>query len=271
MTQACYALRGHYRWCLTGTPMQNNLDELQSLIRFLRVKPYCEMAPWKEQITGPMKDGRGGIAMRRLQVFLKSCMKRRTKDILKKEGALNPGGKAKEGDKGFRIVDRKVELVTAAFGDEERRFYDRLADRAQSRLDEMMGSDKNDYIGALVLLLRLRQACNHPQLVGSNVKKDKDALTTGSSKSTTGNGTPHKKNAADDDMDDIAALLGGLSVETKQCDVCQVDLSKDLVEQGQVRCLDCEADLSSLQHKKSNKHKKSKKSKPKPEIGRAHV
>src|SRR5258708_26760993 len=89
-TIACCALRSHYRWCLTGTPMQNNLDELQSLIKFLRIKPYDELKNWKDSITGPMKNGRGGLAMKRLQYFLKAFMKRRTKDVLKKEGALNP-------------------------------------------------------------------------------------------------------------------------------------------------------------------------------------
>jgi SNF2 family DNA or RNA helicase len=256
-TKACYALRSHYRWCLTGTPMQNNLDELQSLIQFLKIRPYCDIGPWKEQITGPMKNGRGGLAMRRLQFFLKSCMKRRTKDVLKKEGALNPGGKIKEGEKGngFRIVDRKVETITAEFSSQERAFYDRLADRAQSRLDEMMGGAKNDYIGALVLLLRLRQACNHPQLIGSNVKKDNDALTTGSSKPASGTQTPK------DDMDDIANLLGGLSVESKKCDVCQQNLNQSEIAASAVRCADCEADFSSIQPKKERKHRKHKKSK----------
>jgi SNF2 family DNA or RNA helicase len=253
-TKACYALRSHYRWCLTGTPMQNNLDELQSLIQFLKIRPYCDIGPWKEQITGPMKNGRGGLAMRRLQFFLKSCMKRRTKDVLKKDGALNPGGKVKEGEKGngFRIVDRKVETITAEFNPQERAFYDRLADRAQSRLDEMMGAAKNDYIGALVLLLRLRQACNHPQLIGSNMKKDNDALTTGASKA--GTQTPK------DDMDDIANLLGGLSVESKKCDVCQQSLTQPEIASSAVRCADCEADFSSIQPKKEKKERKHKKS-----------
>ncbi len=58
MTKACYEIQSHYRWCLTGTPMQNNLDELQSLIKFLRIQPYCQMTSWKESISGPMKNGR---------------------------------------------------------------------------------------------------------------------------------------------------------------------------------------------------------------------
>ncbi|KAK3109745.1 hypothetical protein LTR53_016661, partial [Teratosphaeriaceae sp. CCFEE 6253] len=52
-TQACYALESWYRWCLSGTPMQNNLDELQSLIKFLRIKPFCELARWKADIAQP--------------------------------------------------------------------------------------------------------------------------------------------------------------------------------------------------------------------------
>jgi SNF2 family DNA or RNA helicase len=274
-TKACYALRSHYRWCLTGTPMQNNLDELQSLICYLKIKPYCDMGPWKEQITQPMKNGRGALAMRRLQYFLKSCMKRRTKDILKKDGALNPGGKVKEGETAkFRIVDREVETVVAHFDEHERKFYDRLSDRAQSRLDEMMGGEKTDYIGALVLLLRLRQACNHPQLIGSNVKNDKDALTTGSSQPASGVQSPRKQKAEEEDIDDIANLMGGLTVETKKCDVCQFVLSKEEADSGSNRCSECDGNLSAIKqitnktkhrkNKKGKKHRSEDSSKPKP-------
>ncbi|KAK7517645.1 SNF2 family N-terminal domain-containing protein [Phyllosticta citriasiana] len=271
MTKAAYALRSHYRWCLTGTPMQNNLDELQSLIKFLRIKPYDELSRWKNDIAQPMKNGRGNLAMRRLQVFLKAFMKRRTKDVLKKDGALNPGGKPSKdgkGTEGFKIVGRKIETIVADFSPEERRFYDRLADRAQNRLKELMGGAKNDYIGALVLLLRLRQACNHPELVGGQVGQDKDAIAgAGSGVAQAGSQTPRKsKSEENKELDDVADLFGSLTVATKLCDVCQIELSKDEASAGAVRCADCESDLAAQKQKHKKKRKsKSKEKKPKTE------
>ena len=252
-TQACYTLRSEYRWCLTGTPMQNNLDELQSLIKFLRIKPYNDLAVWKEQITKPLSQGRGGIAIKRLQFYLKAFMKRRTKDVLKLEGALNPGGKpSKDGqNNGFKITARKVESVLAEFSPEERSFYDRLEQRTDRSLEQMMGGKKMNYASALVLLLRLRQACNHPELVGGSMAKDRDALTTGS---TSGAQTPAKSKVADDEMDAMADLLGGMSVKTKQCDVCQIELSQHDISCGAIRCTECEEDLASQRGKKE-KHK----------------
>lgn len=258
-TQACYTLRSEYRWCLTGTPMQNNLDELQSLIKFLRIKPYNDLAVWKEQITKPLSQGRGGIAIKRLQFYLKAFMKRRTKDVLKLEGALNPGGKpSKDGqNNGFKITARKVESVLAEFSPEERNFYDRLEQRTDRSLEQMMGGKKMNYASALVLLLRLRQACNHPELVGGSMAKDRDALTTGS---TSGAQTPRKSKVAEDEMDAMADLLGGMSVQTKQCDVCQIELSRDEISSGEIRCTECERDLAS-QRRKKEKHKNRKEGK----------
>ena len=249
-TQACYALRAEYRWCLTGTPMQNHLDELQSLIKFLRIKPYNELSVWRDQITRPMTNGRGGVAMKRLQFYLKAFMKRRTKDVLKAAGALNPGGKATiEGkpNTGFKITERKIKKVVATFTDKEREFYERLEQRTDRSLEQMMGGAKLSYASALVLLLRLRQACNHPELVGGSMAEDKDALTTGQNN---GLQSPKKSKVVDKDLDDVADLLGGLSVQTKQCDVCQLQLTKEEVTANAIRCNNCERDLVAFKNNK---------------------
>ncbi|KZF21095.1 hypothetical protein L228DRAFT_284167 [Xylona heveae TC161] len=253
-TQACYALRADYRWCLTGTPMQNNLEELQSLIKFLRIKPYDDLSIWKDQIQRPMKNGRGGVAIKRLQFFLMAFMKRRTKDILKQEGALNPGGKPsqkKTTKTGFKITKRQIEKVEVDFSPEERRLYDRLEERADSSLEKLLQGEKVNYASALVLLLRLRQACNHPELLGKSISKDKDALSTSNPAPAQ---TPRKQRTPDNqDVDDIANLLGGLSVAVKRCDICQLELKSSEVSQGSVRCAACEEDLAVHSGKKSKK------------------
>ncbi|KAF9886988.1 hypothetical protein FE257_010604 [Aspergillus nanangensis] len=237
-TQSAYALDAEYRWCLSGTPMQNNLDELQSLIRFLRIKPYNDLAAWKDQITKPLANGRGGLAIERLQVVLKAFMKRRTKDVLKLDANLKSGAEGtKKNSSGFQITKREVIKVLADFMPGEMNFYQRLEQRTENSLEKMMGGSKVDYAGALVLLLRLRQSCNHPDLVKSDLAKDKDVLLQ--------NGAPTNQPAPgkQDDLDNMADLFGALSMVTKKCDICQTDLSKDDAAKEATRCRECEADL----------------------------
>lgn len=253
-TKACCSLRSEYRWCLTGTPMQNNLDELQSLIKFLRIKPYDSLAEWKDQIDRPMKNGRGDVAIKRLRHYLQIFMKRRTKDILKKAGALNPGGKpsieGKESSTGFKVTERRIEKVFAEFSPQERHFYERLEQRTDASIEEMM-SGKVNYASALVMLLRLRQACNHPKLVAGKLAKDSEALASE-------NGS-QKTNSSAADVDEMANMFGSLGVGSKKCEVCQLELGKEAISQGAIRCLDCEADLEDIS--KNHKSKKDKKSK----------
>jgi SNF2 family DNA or RNA helicase len=265
-TQACYALRSEYRWCLTGTPMQNNLDELQSLIKFLRIKPYDDLREWKDQIDRPMKNGRGDVAIKRLRHYLKIFMKRRTKDILKKDGALNPGGKpsaaGESSTTGFKVTERKIEKVFVEFSPEERKFYHRLEQRTDASIEQMMSGEKVNYASALVLLLRLRQACNHPKLVAGKIAKDSEALATDTSN------TSQKAKSSNADVDEMADMFGAMGVGSKKCEVCQLKLGKEALSQGAIRCLDCEADLEDVTREhKSRKEKKKRKQDRENELG----
>ena len=38
--KAAFALQAKYRWCLSGTPLQNRVGELYSLVRFLGADPF---------------------------------------------------------------------------------------------------------------------------------------------------------------------------------------------------------------------------------------
>lgn len=249
-TKACCALRSEYRWCLTGTPMQNNLDELQSLVHFLRVPPYENLAAWRKDIDAPMKQGKGHVAINRLHNLLRCFMKRRTKDILKEEGALVAGGKkaleaakkkAKEQGKeeddendapkpAFKITERKVVTIETKFSEAEKEFYDALEARADRSLERMM-KGRIDYANALVLLLRLRQACNHPRLADTKLEKDQDALAVDTA--------PTPKGGSSEDLDDLADAFGGMGIQTKKCEMCLGELSRKEVDKRQLKCTEC--------------------------------
>ncbi|KAI0459137.1 hypothetical protein F5B21DRAFT_457337 [Xylaria acuta] len=243
-TKACYELRSEYRWCLSGTPLQNNLDELQSLVKFLRIKPYDDLREWRDHFDLPMKNGKGHIAIKRLHSVLQCFMKRRTKDILKQDGALSTGPSESNSDgkdeksaaSSFKVTERKVVSIATQFAPAEQRFYDRLEQRTDKSIEAMMRSRVN-YASALVLLLRLRQACNHPKLVEGKLEKDKDALSEEARS---------KKNDAD--VDALADLLGGLDVEAKHCEICGWELDNEHRQPGSDKCKACFADLEYFKH-----------------------
>lgn len=53
--KACYAIEADRRWVMTGTPIQNKLEDLFSLIRFLRVEPWSVYPYWRDNIQVPFE------------------------------------------------------------------------------------------------------------------------------------------------------------------------------------------------------------------------
>ncbi|KAH9941545.1 SNF2 family N-terminal domain-containing protein [Amylocystis lapponica] len=218
---ACCALEAKFRWCLTGTPMQNNVEELYSLLKFLRIRPLSDWPTFSEQISQPVKANRPGRAMKRLQVVLRSIMLRRTKTTLVNGKPI------------LELPDRVVETVDCPFDAEERAFYNTVDERVQKSLAALQkqAGSTNSYTSMLVLLLRMRQACNHPSLVSEDYKKDREAVEP----------KPVKDNEEDDDADDLADRLAGVGLSAaRRCQVCQAELTSSNTGKDDA-CTDCEA------------------------------
>ncbi|CZS91523.1 related to DNA repair protein RAD16 [Rhynchosporium graminicola] len=160
--KACCTLSAVYRFCLTGTPMMNNVGELYSLIHFLRIRPYNEWTRFQETFglltkPDPSKSRRSDAenAMRKLQALLKAILMRRTKKSLI------------DGKPIITLPPKTEEIQHVVFDDDERAFYSALESKTQMQFNKYMraGTVGKNYTNVLVLLLRLRQACCHPHLI----------------------------------------------------------------------------------------------------------
>ncbi|KAF7295554.1 hypothetical protein MIND_01095400 [Mycena indigotica] len=220
---ACCELAGKFRWCLTGTPMQNNVDELFSLLKFLRIKPLNNWEVFNMQIAKPVKNGRGaGRAMKRLHVVLQKVMLRRTK-------TQQINGKAL-----VELPPKTIEVVSCKFDHTEKMFYEALEAKMEAVMESLVSkSGGSAYIGVLLLLLRLRQACNHPCLVNKDYKTDIDALEPKAKTPTQG------ANEVDVDGDDLAAAFNQLNVATRKCQVCTQEITAQNNVPGKPYCSDC--------------------------------
>jgi DNA repair protein RAD5 len=154
--QAVSSIKASRRWCITGTPIQNGIADLYTLIKFLRHQPWSEPLWWNRVIKAPFDEG-DEKAKDRLRAVLGPIILRRTKDTI-------------DGITGKAIVTlpaRRIQLHSVNFSDAESDFYKALYMRSKAEFDGYVatGTLSNNYATILTLLLRLRQACNHPFLV----------------------------------------------------------------------------------------------------------
>uniref|UniRef100_A0A8B9STV8 Transcription termination factor 2 n=1 Tax=Anas platyrhynchos TaxID=8839 RepID=A0A8B9STV8_ANAPL len=191
-------LRAGARWAVTGTPIQNNLLDVYSLLRFLRCSPFDEYKVWKYQVDNNTKKGGD-----RLSLLTRTLLLRRTKD------QLDAAGKPL-----VSLPQRSMQLHRLKLSADEQSVYNVLFARSRSTLQSYLKRQEQkqegrDYAGVnpfekvaqdfgvsqkeflassqsasqvsstvhvLSMLLRLRQCCCHLSLL--KVALDQANLTS---------------------------------------------------------------------------------------------
>ena len=136
----------------------NSIDELYSLVKFLRISPWMDSHKFSSNFSRPLKghsDTAKRQAMEKLQVLLKAILLRRTKKSVI------------DGKPILDLPPRTTEAKHAAFSEDESAVYQALQTQTQLQFNKYLrsGTVGRNYSNILVLLLRLRQACCHPHLI----------------------------------------------------------------------------------------------------------
>lgn len=156
---ACY-LEAQRRICLSGTPIQNKLDDVWALFKFLRLTPFDKREVWNKSVMEHAKAG-NSLGVVRLQTILKHCTLRRTKDSVNDDG-----------NKILDLPPRKEVIVTLELSKEERQVYDQHFQQGQRQFQETDQNGKVDVVNILQQILRLRQICDHSSLLESSTAED---------------------------------------------------------------------------------------------------
>ena len=164
-SQAICALSAQRRWAVTGTPVQNRLDDLGALIKFLRIAPFNEKGAFTQFILTPFKNADPEI-LPKLRLLVDSITLRRLKDRID-------------------LPDRHDLIVRLKFSDEELVLYQWFEKDSANKM-KVIASEKRKslggkaYVHVLRAILRLRLICAH----GKDLLSDDDLkLTEGFSKS----------------------------------------------------------------------------------------
>ncbi|KAI1130950.1 SNF2 family N-terminal domain-containing protein [Nemania abortiva] len=146
MARAACALHAGSRWAVSGTPVQNRLADLSSLLKFIRASPYNEVSQFETDISSLWKSGKDEEAAKRLQ-YLSACL------LLRR-------------DKGtIDLPPRRDLLCPIDFLPEEKIAYETLRQHAICSIDEAVSdhhgsSSPSVYANALQRIEALRLFCD---------------------------------------------------------------------------------------------------------------
>lgn len=266
---ATYNVESLRRWCLTGTPIQNSIDELQSLFMFMRVSKYSDNHLWSTVISKLLKSKKSDKAFVLLKKELQEFMLRRTKSILQSTNFKLPAKNIHRCEIEFtemedelynnlknhfvRSLEDQFDNISAGGlskpSNEPGVLFQRLS---PSKLGGSRTNDKTFYMCALVYLLRLRQVCCHWKLLSDLTDDDLEDLNMSSAvvRPNQANVSPSKRDmdlAAE--LDDITNFMTSLTVKDTKCEIC----FKEKVQEDQKVCKKCQDKIDQNQKYEGSK------------------
>ncbi|MFI5314499.1 MAG: SNF2-related protein [Myxococcota bacterium] len=146
VARAAFALRGAFRLTLTGTPVENRLDELWSQFHFSNPGLLGSLADFRERYAKPIAAGEPGAAAH-LRARIAPFLLRRLKREVARE-----------------LPPRTEAVLHCELDPDERAVYDAVRAASQREVVARLQSG-GSVLEALELLLRLRQAACHRALV----------------------------------------------------------------------------------------------------------
>jgi superfamily II DNA or RNA helicase len=160
VTQSVKQLKCEHKLALTGTPLENRLLDLWSIVDFIQPSYLGNQEQFLEtyEPRGENAESEQRIARRRLSAKLRPLLLRRLKKHVAKD-----------------LPERIEERRDCPLGEEQRKLY--LAELRRSR-DQVMKAVETQGLNkskmhVLAALTRLRQICCHPSLVGSDTASGK--------------------------------------------------------------------------------------------------
>ncbi|XP_033107047.1 E3 ubiquitin-protein ligase SHPRH-like [Anneissia japonica] len=165
-------LKAVNRWCVTGTPIQRNMDDLYGLFLFIGIEPYWVKYWWDQLLCRPFYCGK----TRPIQEAVAKVLWRTSKKDVIDQINLPP---QTEQCHWLKFSPVEQHFYKKQHNDCSGRFMKAFKHLKQGDLDVKLCDVDRDTVQKLLFpLLRLRQACCHPQAVrGQFVPLQKDFLT----------------------------------------------------------------------------------------------
>lgn len=164
-SKAVLQLSSKCRWVLTGTPIINRLDDLFSLVKFLRLEPWSQIGYWKMFVSDPFERKQFKQAFGLVSAILGPVSLRRTKQM-----------RDVDGKKLVELPPKEVIIEKVQFNKAQEKIYRYFLDKAENSVKTGLahGDLLKKYSTILVHILRLRQICCDAALLGSQDENDED-------------------------------------------------------------------------------------------------